>query len=114
MTTSNNSSRPAYSRVYNLTPSGSALAQYLDYLNSRPVLDMQMDWSCLDLPFHDLPDPVQPEHHDDDREQPLPKFPATFDDQAWSEEYPDDFYESGLPDSDDPVDDGYSSDDGED
>lgn len=62
MTTSNHSSRPAYSRVYNLTGSGSRLAHYLDYLNSRPLLQ--------DLAFADLltPDPAAPpEHHDIDR-----------------------------------------------
>jgi len=182
MVTSNNSSRPAYSRIYNLTPAGSRLAQYLEFLNSRPwrqdpepedpteavkrwiiansntvsmymakiyirdaqdwqesvrwlfeyiwhdkmqrqAMDVSIiskaDWDaiarwCQQQPDYLDDDRIPPERHDQDREQPLPKFPATFDDQAWSEEYPDDFYESGLPDSDEPVDDGNLSDDGED
>lgn len=53
MDTSNHSSRPGYSRVYNITPAGSRLARYLDYVDTLPTVSPDIMFADSSVPPED-------------------------------------------------------------
>lgn len=116
MDTSNHSEKGTSrrtSRIYNITPAGSRLARYLEYLASHPDFDdlgVERDWTLDSSVPPDPPAPIAPpERYDDEREQagtPSPKWGDYSDDNRQSDDSfddddPEENYNSGYS-SDDP------------